>query len=114
MHLDHGSGDLWASAHPVYHKTLLHTYWNASERSPSHVLRIRFHVRFASNMYSGEERSFHCLQDSGGSWVITEPLANDGTGLSMIASVALAQGQMLVGTHLGKLVSCQFTNFNYA
>uniref|UniRef100_A0A1I7Z8A6 Paraoxonase n=1 Tax=Steinernema glaseri TaxID=37863 RepID=A0A1I7Z8A6_9BILA len=85
--IDSSSGDLWVACHPVMHKLLRH-YMRPQKKAPSQVVRIR-------------------MLDGGMTWVVTEPYANDGFGISAASAVLMKNGTLLIGSRLSRAVQCR-------
>ncbi|KAK0422044.1 hypothetical protein QR680_007330 [Steinernema hermaphroditum] len=85
--VDPNSGDLWVACHLVAHKLISHYIW-PQKKTPSQVLRIR-------------------MMDNGMTWVITEPYANDGFGISGASGVLMNNGTMVIGSRLNRAVQCR-------
>jgi hypothetical protein len=48
------------------------------------------------------------------SWVITEPLANNGTLISTASSITLVDDYLLIGSRIEKAISCHLNDPLYA
>uniref|UniRef100_A0A7E4VUM8 Six-bladed beta-propeller, TolB-like protein n=1 Tax=Panagrellus redivivus TaxID=6233 RepID=A0A7E4VUM8_PANRE len=103
LSVDPKTGDVWTIAQPVMHQTLRQV-WDVytggrlkrKTGTPSHVLRIRF---------QDENRS---------SWVLTEPFANDGTGLPGGTGLAVVTGTLVMTSASKKAVVCEMNNYGIA
>ncbi|KAI6182516.1 Mec-6 [Aphelenchoides bicaudatus] len=96
LYFQASTNEIWLTSHPITHQLLNVVFSGFQAPSASHVLRVRFQ---GNNMDS---------------WVITEPLANNGTMLSTASAIALIDDYLLVGSRLAKTISCRLNDPLYA
>ncbi|KAI6225936.1 hypothetical protein M3Y95_00749500 [Aphelenchoides besseyi] len=89
------TGDLWITSHPIAHTFIRLLFGDSSVSSASQVLRVRF-------------------QDQMSSWVITEPLANNGTTINAASAITIIDDLLLIGGRVEKTLMCRINDLTYA